>query len=215
MKAYSIGREGGCDIVINDTTDVISRRHAILNVMPSGKMTIVDQSHNGTYVNGIRISPNVPVPVTRKDNISFAHVARLDWNRVPKTISPMQYAIYGLIAVLVILAVVFSYKAFINSDSKETEKTESADSALLKQKEVDAAAKDLTEESEKEDTGNAKDTDENDNNKTDDAKKKEAGKSTGKAKTGGKKAITTQENQKQESKGDKKEENGSTQFGKH
>lgn len=69
MKVYSIGREHGCDILINDNTDVISRRHAVLNVSPSGKMTIVDQSHNGTYVNGIRISPNVPVPVTRKDNI--------------------------------------------------------------------------------------------------------------------------------------------------
>lgn len=71
MKAYSIGREMGCDIVINDSTDVISRRHATLNVYPSGKMTIIDMSQNGTYVNGIKISPNVPVPVTRKDNISF------------------------------------------------------------------------------------------------------------------------------------------------
>lgn len=71
MKALSIGREQGCDIVINDSTDVISRRHAILNISSSGKITIVDQSRNGTYVNGIRISQNVPVPVTRKDIISF------------------------------------------------------------------------------------------------------------------------------------------------
>lgn len=83
MKALSIGREQGCDIVINDSTDVISRRHAILNISSSGKITIVDQSRNGTYVNGIRISQNVPVPVTRKDIISFAHVAKLDWNAVP------------------------------------------------------------------------------------------------------------------------------------
>ena len=82
MKALSIGREQGCDIVINDSTDVISRRHAILNISSSGKITIVDQSRNGTYVNGIRISQNVPVPVTRKDIISFAHVAKLDWNAV-------------------------------------------------------------------------------------------------------------------------------------
>lgn len=82
MKVYSIGRETGCDIIINDNTNVISRRHAVLNVTSSGKMTIVDQSQNGTYVNGIRISSNVPVPVTRKDNISFAHVARLDWNLI-------------------------------------------------------------------------------------------------------------------------------------
>ena len=68
MKVYSIGREEGCDIVIDDNSDVISRRHAVINVTSSGKMTIVDYSHNGTYVNGIRIASNVPVPITRKDN---------------------------------------------------------------------------------------------------------------------------------------------------
>lgn len=109
MKVYSIGRENGCNIVINDSTDVISRRHAVLNVMPSGKMTIVDQSHNGTYVNGIRISPNVPFPVTRKDNVSFAHVARLDWNLIPKPVSIMQYVIYGLIALAVIAGGIVAY----------------------------------------------------------------------------------------------------------
>ena len=77
MKALSIGREQGCDIVINDSTDVISRRHAILNISSSGKITIVDQSRNGTYVNGIRISQNVPVPVTRKDIISFDNMLEM------------------------------------------------------------------------------------------------------------------------------------------
>lgn len=43
MKTYSIGRDVNCDIVINDSTDIISRRHALLNVTSSGKMTIVDQ----------------------------------------------------------------------------------------------------------------------------------------------------------------------------
>ena len=107
MKVYSIGREVGCDIRIDDPTDVISRRHAILNVMPSGKMTIVDQSHNGTYVNGMRIASNVPVPVTRKDNISFAHIARLDWNLIPN-----QYAIimrWGIIILVTILLLVGGY----------------------------------------------------------------------------------------------------------
>jgi pSer/pThr/pTyr-binding forkhead associated (FHA) protein len=116
MKAYSIGRESGCDIVINDSTDVISRRHAVLNVMPSGKMTIVDQSHNGTYVNGIRISPNVPVPITRKDNISFAHVARLDWNVVPRTINPLVYIIGGVVAVLLIVGGIVGYNYWSASE---------------------------------------------------------------------------------------------------
>ena len=108
MKVYSIGRETGCDILINDNTDVISRRHAVLNVSPTGKMTIVDQSQNGTYVNGIRISRNVPVPVTRKDNISFAHVARLDWGQVPSQHSAfVRYATIGGVAVAILVGVVF------------------------------------------------------------------------------------------------------------
>lgn len=143
MKAYSIGREVGCDIVIHDSTDVISRRHAILNVMPSGKMTIVDQSHNGTYVNGIRISPNVPVPVTRKDNISFAHVARLDWNMVPKTKTPMQYALIGIIAIAVVAGV---FAAFFylggNSAKPKSAGQQVADSTLIKKQQEEKAKED-------------------------------------------------------------------------
>ena len=118
MKVYSIGREVGCDIVINDSTDVISRRHATLNVSPSGKMTIVDLSHNGTYVNGIRISQNVPVPVTRKDNISFAHVARLDWKLIPNTSGIIKrWILIGVLALLVIIGLIFGISA-LTSNSK-------------------------------------------------------------------------------------------------
>lgn len=133
MKVYSIGRENGCDITINDSTDVISRRHAVLNVSSTGKMTIIDQSHNGTYVNGIRISPNVQVPVTRKDNISFAHVARLDWNLVPKPISPMKYIVISFASLLIIGGGIWGYNRFypvnkpviVNADStKVTSRTE-------------------------------------------------------------------------------------------
>lgn len=123
MKVYSIGRELGCDIVINDSTDVISRRHATLNVESSGKMTIVDTSHNGTYVNGIRISSNVPVPVTRKDNISFAHVARLDWNQVPNPSAKiLRYVLIALLAIALVVGGVLLVKALLNSN-KPTEPT--------------------------------------------------------------------------------------------
>lgn len=112
MKVYSIGREVGCDIIINDNSDVISRRHATLNVSPSGKMTIVDLSHNGTYVNGIRIAQNVPVPVTRKDNVSFAHVARLDWNLIPNTTGQIvKWIIIGVVALLLIIGGVWGISA--------------------------------------------------------------------------------------------------------
>lgn len=135
MKVYSIGREVGCDIVINDNSDVISRRHATLNVASSGKMTIVDLSHNGTYVNGIRISPNVPVPVTRKDNVSFAHVARLDWNLIPNTNATIiRWAIIGVIALLLIVSGVWGFSSWNgpSNDDDPVPATVSVDSTELK-----------------------------------------------------------------------------------
>ena len=139
MKALSIGRDQACDIVVHDSTDVISRRHAILNISSSGKMTLVDQSRNGTYVNGIRISPNVPFPVTRKDIVSLAHVAKLDWNMVPNIASPMRYAIMGVIAVLLLICGYFAYQHYSTPDKPEknvpeiVEKKDSTDEKTKKE----------------------------------------------------------------------------------
>lgn len=82
MKSFSIGREENCNIIISDPSKLVSRHHATLNVNGT-KMTIMDHSSNGTFINGIKISSNTPVPVTRKDVVSFANVADLDWNRIP------------------------------------------------------------------------------------------------------------------------------------
>lgn len=138
MKTYSIGRDLNCDIVINDSTDVISRRHALLNVT-SGKMTIIDQSSNGTYVNGIRISQNVPVPVTRKDVVSLAHVAKLDWEQVPKS-NPnpwIWYVIAIVAAVGITIGIIFGVKGFkSNGDSNDNgipSQIELNDSTSIKQ----------------------------------------------------------------------------------
>lgn len=121
MKTYSIGREFNCDIVINDQTDVISRRHAILNVTSLGDMTITDMSSNGTYVNGIRISSNTPVPVTRKDNISFAHIARLDWSLIPDTRKKiLWYAIGSIAALILLIAGIWGLVKLLNKPSSPT-----------------------------------------------------------------------------------------------
>lgn len=140
MKTYSIGRDLNCDIVINDATDVISRRHALLNVTSSGKMTIIDQSSNGTYVNGIRISPNVPVPVTRKDIISLAHVAKLNWSQVPKANQWIKYAVAGAIAVVIVLLVIFCLKNHKSESgpngSQNLPASEQIDSIAIKQREA-------------------------------------------------------------------------------
>jgi pSer/pThr/pTyr-binding forkhead associated (FHA) protein len=138
MKTISIGRDTNCDIVMNDSTDVISRRHALLNITPSGKMSIIDQSSNGTYVNGIRISQNVPVPVTRKDTISFAHVAKLDWDLIPKSNQWVKYLIGGLIALLLIICIVFCLKSTTTTDGQQPNENETvaADSISKAQAEI-------------------------------------------------------------------------------
>ena len=140
MKTYSIGRDLNCDIVINDSTDVISRRHALLSIAPSGKMTIIDQSSNGTYVNGIRITQNVPVPVTRKDIVSLAHVAKLDWRQVPKSNQWIKYVIGTVAAAVVILGIILCVKhPKIDSGSNgevSPMAIEKVDSTAIKQKDV-------------------------------------------------------------------------------
>lgn len=146
MKTYSIGRDVNCDIVINDSTDVISRRHALLNVTSSGKMTIIDQSSNGTYVNGIRISQNVPVPVTRKDTISLAHVTKLDWSMVPKSNTYMRYVLFGFVGILIVVGAAFGIRSFTNTEynGNDNNQVPFVDSVALKkieQMRLDSLAK--------------------------------------------------------------------------
>lgn len=102
MKSYTIGREETCNIVIPDSTQMVSRNHATLTLNGS-KMTITDNSSNGTYINGIRIASGTPVPVTRKDVVSFAQVAELDWGQIP---NPGKRTLWIILAVIIALAAV-------------------------------------------------------------------------------------------------------------
>ena len=105
-KIYTIGRDETCDIIIDDTTDVVSRTHATLKSKGKGKLMLVDQSRNGTYVNGIRMTANEEIPVTRKDVISFAHVHDLDWTKVPEDGSSITRKIMVLLFALALIAVI-------------------------------------------------------------------------------------------------------------
>ena len=100
---YSIGRDPGCDIYLYDDKNVISRNHAVLKVGKGGKYFISDQSMNGTYINGIKVAPGVQVPVTRKDVVTFAHVAELDWSLIPNSgIRTLKTVLLSTLAVLLI-----------------------------------------------------------------------------------------------------------------
>jgi len=108
MKTITIGRGDGADIIIDD--EMISRRHAVLKISTFGKMEIVDMGKNGTFVNGIKLRPNVPFPVTRKDVINFAEVTQLDWSLVPDNTRYIKYGIAAVIGLLLIMIFASSIK---------------------------------------------------------------------------------------------------------
>jgi ABC transport system ATP-binding/permease protein len=70
QKAIKIGRLPTNDVVVDDLG--VSREHAELRPLPGGRYELVDLgSHNGTYVNGVRITKQVIKEIT--DVISIGH----------------------------------------------------------------------------------------------------------------------------------------------
>lgn len=114
-KIYTIGRDEGCDIVIPDSTDVISRLHATIRVESNDKIYLIDQSRNGTYVNGMKMSSNVEIPVSRKDVVSFAHIYNLDWSLVPKHKgSALKIALIILASLIVMTGIAYAVISYYN-----------------------------------------------------------------------------------------------------
>ena len=117
-KVYNIGRDQQSDIVINDTSDVVSRLHATIR-FNGKKMYLIDLSQNGTYINGMRMSMNEEVPVTRKDKVSFANVAELDWALVPKPgIDTKKILSIAIIAAALIAAIALGVILFNRCDGQ-------------------------------------------------------------------------------------------------
>ena len=121
MKTITIGRGDGANIIIDD--EMISRRHAILTISTFGKMEIVDMGKNGTFVNGIKLRPNVPFPVTRKDVVNFADVSQLDWALIPDKTKYYKYVILAIIALIAVLLLIFITKGCVNDTNQSTIKT--------------------------------------------------------------------------------------------
>ena len=65
--SFSIGRDGGCDLLIEHTT--VSRWHARLERVDGGWMLADAGSTNGTRVNGWRVRQ--PMPVHAGDHVMF------------------------------------------------------------------------------------------------------------------------------------------------
>ena len=104
-KSFTVGREPSCDIVIYDPSNVISRSHATIRV-DGRKYYITDHSTNGTYRNGIRLTPNIEYPFTKDDDISLGGTCPLDWNSIPRPQKPVSAFLLYPVAVLLLAALV-------------------------------------------------------------------------------------------------------------
>ncbi|MBR5254485.1 MAG: FHA domain-containing protein [Bacteroidales bacterium] len=112
---YTIGRNKECDIVIHDNTDVISRLHATIRVESNGKIYLIDQSRNGTYVNGVKMSSNVEIPISRKDVVSFAHICDLDWSLVPKNKSNILKIVSVVFICFVLIGLIYVIVSYLHN----------------------------------------------------------------------------------------------------
>lgn len=109
MKKLTIGRHNSCDIIIPDTTDIVSRKQAVLEISFWGKMKIHDTSNNGTFVNGERLSNGSSRVITRADKVNFGRVADLDWSKVP---DPYRKQKVWSVAAIVCLFIAFGILAW-------------------------------------------------------------------------------------------------------
>lgn len=126
MKKITIGRGRECDIRLDDSTDMVSRRQAVITVSPTGKMEIYDTSSNGTFVNGEKVEKPNGKPIKRGDQINFAHVVDLDWDQVKDPYKSMKISLFiGLVAVVIIVVLFFAFADFFTGkQNNENETTE-------------------------------------------------------------------------------------------
>ena len=112
MKKLTIGRNNACDIIIPDTSDLVSRKQAVLTYSFWGKMVLYDTSNNGTYINGQKLENGKGLRVTRKDKVNFARIADLDWNEVKDPYSKAKIIVaigtFVIIVFAILLALWFS-----------------------------------------------------------------------------------------------------------
>lgn len=124
MKTITIGRGDGANIIIDN--ELISRRHAILKISTFGKMEIVDMGRNGTYVNGIKLRPNVPFPVTRKDAVRFADQDspfKLDWSQIPDNSRFIKIALSVIMGLLTVILLVLLIRSCISDEENSAAPT--------------------------------------------------------------------------------------------
>ncbi len=122
MKKIVIGRGHDCDIIINDTTDVVSRRQAAIAFDFFGNMTIYDLSTNGTFVNGVRVPKPAGIPLKRTDSVNFGSVCDFDMSRVSDPYRNTRIILAAVVAAVVVLGAALVY--YFTRDEECDAKTE-------------------------------------------------------------------------------------------
>jgi pSer/pThr/pTyr-binding forkhead associated (FHA) protein len=66
----SVGRARNCDVVLRNPS--VSKLHAHIRREPNGSWVVIDlNSHNGTVVDGMRVSGSQPVPIKVGEQVTF------------------------------------------------------------------------------------------------------------------------------------------------
>lgn len=124
MKRITIGRSTDCDIVINDQTDNVSRRHAVITFDLFGRMTISDTSSNGTFINDQRMLKGASLPVTREDTVRLGKSWILDWKEIgDPTKSIRRFLFTAAALVFIAIAGVCTY-TFLQENKSGEEQSE-------------------------------------------------------------------------------------------
>ena len=124
-KKLTIGRSPECDIQIKDSTEKVSRRHAIITFSPTGKMMLYDTSSNGTFVNGEKVQKPNGMPIQRGDKVDLGHVAELDWDQISDPYKSTRLLFLILFIVLFLgIGAFFVYTLVIADEVTEKEETE-------------------------------------------------------------------------------------------
>ena len=117
MKRITIGRSTDCDIVINDQTDNVSRRHAVITFDLFGRMTISDTSSNGTFINDQRMLKGASLPVTREDKVRLGKAWILDWNTISDPTKGIRRFLFTAIAAILIAVAGICTYSLVGGDS--------------------------------------------------------------------------------------------------
>ena len=124
-KKLTIGRSPECDIQIKDSTEKVSRRHAIITFSPTGKMMLYDTSSNGTFVNGVKVQKPNGMPIKRGDKVDLGHVTELDWDQISDPYKSTRILFLILFIVLFLgIGGFFVYTLVIADEVTEKEETE-------------------------------------------------------------------------------------------